>query len=340
MLKIDIQNLRKITNAFLEEGKAVYAPRPLGMGDFAFDRIENHEDFQIEGFVNTLLPPKEIFFRQMETIGRFGWKKKGLCEDVEPEIEDKVLLGIRPCDLEGLLLIDAFYDRVGADMPYKRRRGKTFIIAYACPEPADTCFCVETDSGPWAKRGFDWQLHWLDEGIYLLEVGSEKGKDMAERFADLMEKAGEDDLKLLEARRKETLGKFKDRPYVKKGIGNITKVGGEVYRYLGERCFRCGGCNYLCPTCTCYNVADIGAREGERVLFWDSCQFEGYSRLAGNLNPRPDQGSRLKFRFECKLAEWNVETYGRIRCTGCGRCIYTCIGDADIDLFLKKASET
>src|SRR5579859_5163947 len=59
----------------------------------------------------------------------------------EPVDETRyAFLGVRGCDLRAI----AVQDRVlgGIDNGYTRRRGRLFVVAVACTEPADTCFCA------------------------------------------------------------------------------------------------------------------------------------------------------------------------------------------------------
>src|SRR5690349_14622088 len=66
------------------------------------------------------------------------------------------LLGVRPCDLRGIGVLD----RVLAggrhpDSGYVGRRDGVFVIAADCTEPGATCFCTSMGGGPGAEAGFD-----------------------------------------------------------------------------------------------------------------------------------------------------------------------------------------
>ena len=47
------------------------------------------------------------------------------------------------------------------------------------------------------------------------------------------------------------------------------------------------GCNFVCPTCTCFTMQDIfykdNPKAGERRRVWASCQVDGYSDIAGDI---------------------------------------------------------
>jgi ferredoxin len=128
------------------------------------------------------------------------------------------------------------------------------------------------------------------------------------------------------------------------------------WRDLGEHCFECGGCAYVCPTCSCFNVAELPAtgegvpasagavepqvpggpvgappdgtytRERQR----DCCTLAGFIRQAGGGYPRALCGERCRTRFFHKLSWQFVERVGALGCTGCGRCTIVCLGGIGI----------
>jgi ferredoxin len=120
----------------------------------------------------------------------------------------------------------------------------------------------------------------------------------------------------------------------------------------------CGGCAYVCPTCWCFNVADVrGAGEAgfeepvdgispiapgsatgpapdgrwERIRHRDCCMLAGFVRQAGGGYPRLSCGERCLTRFFHKLSQQFYERLDAPGCTGCGRCIVACLGEEGID---------
>ena len=97
-----------------------------------------------------------------------------------------------------------------------------------------------------------------------------------------------------------------------------------MYEPIAERCIYCGGCLYVCPTCSCFHVFDeIKAGSGVRYRNWDACVFEGYTREASGHNPRLEKSSRTCRRYEHKL-KYDYLTTGMSGCVGCGRCLSAC----------------
>ena len=87
----------------------------------------------------------------------------------------------------------------------------------------------------------------------------------------------------------------------------------------------CSICNYLCPSCSCFDVQDRGtAACGERCRSWDSCTFALFTRHASGHNPRPTQPSRYRQRVLHKFAYFPLSNQGRLMCVGCGRCARHC----------------
>jgi ferredoxin len=131
----------------------------------------------------------------------------------------------------------------------------------------------------------------------------------------------------------------------------------DYWKGVGERCSECGGCAFVCPTCSCFNVVDVEApgsevaepaeglfptapagvtaapRDGrwERVRLRDNCILPGFVREAGGGYPRWTCGERCVTRFFHKLSWQFHARMGAPGCTGCGRCILTCLGEEGID---------
>jgi formate hydrogenlyase subunit 6/NADH:ubiquinone oxidoreductase subunit I len=111
---------------------------------------------------------------------------------------------------------------------------------------------------------------------------------------------------------------------------------------VGRKCFSCGSCNLVCPTCYCFNVKDEVAPDlagGERKRTWDSCQLAEFATVAGGENFRKDRSARLRHRFFRK-GKWIMERYGRLGCVGCGRCDRNCLVKINsVDIYTQLAGE-
>jgi len=231
--------------------------------------------------------------------------------------EDRRLafFGARPCDAEALAYTDLFFTgRFFADSRYRARRRNLFVIAAACRAPCPKSFCVAAQAGPWARKGFDIQVYPAG-GDWLAEAATLQGRRLLSAYPDVRR---EDLLRV----RRELEGLFPaPGPLPRHTVRDAARTG-----WLGARCFRCGACIWLCPTCTCYDQCRFGKDGVKREQ--DPCLFEGYHRLAGGASLRPTQPHRMDFRYECK--------FGVGACVGCGRCSVGCVGYAAMEAYLER----
>jgi sulfhydrogenase subunit beta (sulfur reductase) len=160
----------------------------------------------------------------------------------------------------------------------------------------------------------------------MVVVGSSTGDDIVRANCSLFGPATGDDTRLyLEwtRARKEAFElelDVRDLPFVLE-----LKKDDPVWDELGRKCLCCGSCSTVCPTCSCFNVADEFLAEGgaARVRAWDSCLFQQYAMVAGGHSFRADRGERVRNRYYHKQEAF-VREFGLPSCVGCGRCIENC----------------
>ncbi len=89
-----------------------------------------------------------------------------------------------------------------------------------------------------------------------------------------------------------------------------------VWAEEAAKCILCGGCNWVCPTCYCFNIEDVTSGDKtQRVRYWDSCQLGGFTQMVA-MNSRATQAERLRQRIYQKFS-YNPDKYGgEIGCTG------------------------
>ena len=108
------------------------------------------------------------------------------------------------------------------------------------------------------------------------------------------------------------------------------------WRKESTECVGCGACTHICPTCYCLILNDEShAGQFVKVRSYDSCQWHGYARVAGGATPRPKMTDRFRNRYLCKLIYMQGD-FGRLGCTGCGRCIDACPGGIDFRSAVKS----
>lgn len=323
----------------------VYVPQKNLGGDILFETLPKQAAALEEALknvvlddVDTVISPKDLCFPQLEAMFEFTKGKIRETVDSSP----KLVFGIRPCDLKGVLFSDEFYKRNFEDKYYLSRMQNRLIVAKGCIKPPrPTCFCASAKTGPFADSGFD--LQFIENGdSYLVEPGSEKGTDFIKKYVKFFKDAPAHADEASGQIKKKAVESLELKVDFKKALELMARkdfVPEENYKRIGERCIYCGACLYTCPTCTCFNVFDnTCADSGERVRNWDACVFEGYTRETSGHNPRKEKWKRTSRRYEHKL-RYDYQATGMSGCIGCGRCLSSCPVNIGISKFIQEITE-
>jgi len=103
-----------------------------------------------------------------------------------------------------------------------------------------------------------------------------------------------------------------------------------MWERSARSCLACGTCAFACPTCHCFDIQDeMGAKEGIRQKNWDACALPLFTLHTSGHNPRNDQASRWRQRLSHKF-RYYPQKFGKVLCTGCGRCLRLCPGGMDL----------
>ena len=303
----------------------VFAPVRVSEKSFSFKPIESPSQIAFEA-LRTILPPKKFFFQQHEPI--LSYDENGIHE-VKPQAQQQVIFGVHPCDLAGLGIMDKVYTASPPDPHYIARRQATMLVGLSCM-PDKHCFCksMGTDSPT-----SDYDLFLTDIGDkYFVQIHSANGLNLIESMPDFFSRP--------EAQEDQTFKDFwttRDKAFSShfesENLPAIMDMewNSQVWDDLGNRCLSCGNCTPVCPTCYCFDMVDVAslhANRGERVREWDSCQFVGFAKVAGDTNFRPGPVDRLKFWYRHKLHGFE-DPHGLPTCVGCGRCTESCPAGID-----------
>jgi len=319
--------------------------------DTYFDVVTDANRNQVQLHApNPCNPPKRFLLPHIEPLMKIHRSNGGT--HIEPIYQEKqrAIFGIRSCDVAGIHHLDRFYlGREYRDIYYEKRRRGLFLVNFVCTDPeadiGEKCFCVCADTGPAARAHFDLQLMDLGDE-YMAVAGTPAGESLFEEPifrhgtpAHLQKRRAI--LAGLRSRFKTTTSWFSAAVrHISQG-----KTQEKTWEEIGNRCMECGGCTYVCPTCTCFTVSDrqVGPNEVERVRIWDSCALSGFTRMAGGFNPRRAVHDRRNRRFFRKLDYYFVQRELSVACVGCGRCAVVCHGDigmpAVVEMIRRAASE-
>jgi len=327
-------------NRWIEELQRRYpliAP-VAGRGVTSFREIEEPSEIDW-GYTTTTIPPSKIIHSPQRTLLRFV--KTGNTYRIEeflPQSEKRVLLGVHPCDLHGLLVLERTFLGDTKDAYYAAARASFLVVGLNCQSVGEKCFCASMGTGPFfgywmgqgPPQGCDALLTDLGDR-FLVETFGEKGESLfanAKSSPQSPEDVGE---KLRrEAAAKDQFRKTletRDLPaLMRRNMNHPT------WRLTAEgRCLSCANCTMVCPTCFCYDTwdrAELDLSVIERIRRWDSCQDERFAEVHGG-NFRSTREARLR-QFVChKLSYW-LEQYGCFGCVGCGRCMTWCPTGIDL----------
>jgi len=319
--------------------KANQGPRNTGTQHYVFSRYDPSASTEIEfNNIRACTPVKEFLFPLRELAAVFP-------ESFEPEdIKPFAVFGLKDCDLRSIEILDkVFLEDEFRDPFYVTRREKMFIISSDCFEPGESCFCNAMDGQPYAESGFDLNVSQVKDG-FIIEVGSQKGKNFIDKNAQLFTDIPEDALADRDKIRTETKKQLEQNNAELKFAAPIRDMMSEtqdtdIYDEEAKTCVECQACTRVCPTCHCFYLYDTKQKDYfGKMKMWDSCMRMSYAQVAGGANPRKVLGDRLKHRLMHKFAYF-VDRYGVNMCVGCGRCVDAEAGAIDIRKVLKKLSE-
>ncbi|MGO9380110.1 MAG: 4Fe-4S dicluster domain-containing protein [Dissulfurispiraceae bacterium] len=327
---------------FIEELKKkceVWAPVKAGE-QVKFAPISNASDINLEGFRNTTMSPKDIFFPQSEIM--LSFKREGeeanIYRDEQSVPSKKVIFGIRPCDARAFSLLDMiFKNDQFTDNYWSSKRDAATIVGLGCKEPCSTCFCTSVNSHPFDETGLDVMVSDLGEH-YLFKSLTKKGRELLAGSHALREPS-EANMEAYNTIRKNAENAMTVQFGTDKVNGKtvLALFNEEYWQKISEPCLNCSTCSYVCPTCHCFDIQDEVFRGGgQRMRNWESCMTWIFTVHATGHNPRPTKKERVRQRFMHKFKYIPMKRNGEIGCVGCGRCVTMCPVNIDIREVVKQ----
>ena len=298
--------------------------------------------------------PKDAFFPQSETL--YSCYREGKKLSIQPEELQKqpfVLFGVKGCDVKGIEVLDRVFLAEPVDTFYQARRANGTIVAMACHEPEETCFC-KVFGVDCAEPKADVAVWMTEESLYWKAM-TEKGEKLTAQVQGVLdmecgqrqevngalnwETTEESEL----AEEKANIRAIVEQlPYTNLSLegwnGSATeeKFNASEWEELYKPCLACGTCTFVCPTCHCYDIKDYDTGHGvKRYRCWDSCMYSDFTMMAHG-NNRTSQLQRFRQRFMHKLVYFPANNDGMYSCVGCGRCVSKCPSGLNIVKVIKK----
>lgn len=299
------------------------------------------EDAEVDlDTLKTVKSPKDAFFPQSENLYTVTKENKKL--KIEPEaLRDKpfVVFGMKACDVQAVTVLDNVFLADPVDTYYAARREHGTIVALACHEPEESCFC-KVFGIDCAEPGAD-VATWFVEGSLYWKALTEKGEALTEAVKELLTDADAEEDKV-EAEKEAIRAVVEKLPYSNlslegwNGDATAEKFNSELWEQLYKPCLACGTCTFVCPTCQCYDIKDYDTGHGvQRYRCWDSCMYSDFTMMAAG-NNRTSQMQRFRQRFMHKLVYYPANNNGMYSCVGCGRCVEKCPASLNIVKVIKS----
>ena len=334
MYKIAKENLSALFQKIAED-RALYVPVSNGnQVNFA----NWTEDAQVNlDALKTVKSPKDAFFPQSENL--YTCYRDGKKMTIEPEElvnQNFVVFGMKACDVKGVEVLDKVFLAEPVDTFYAARRANGIIVAMACHEPEETCFCkvfgidCADPVADVATGMVEGELYW--------KALTEKGEALTTAVESLL--TDTDEAKVEEE--KNAIRAIVEKlPYSNLSLegwnGDVLseKFDSPVWEELYKPCLACGTCTFVCPTCQCYDIKDYDTGHGiKRYRCWDSCMYSDFTMMAHG-NNRTSQLQRFRQRFMHKLVYFPANNDGMYSCVGCGRCVEKCPSSLNIVKVIK-----
>ena len=291
----------------------IFAPRLMeGEGCFSdtdivrYGKVSSLDD--IEWSKKSDYSFKEVLLAINETLFYFTEDQTMVPKGPQKDI----LIFLRSCDLHAVKRLDEIYLKNGfEDFYYARVRERAKFILMGCETTCASGFCVSMGTNK--SENYDAYIKVNQDTVYMdlkwnvLEEAVKEKAEVAEVTPDYVTEN-------------------KEKVTLPKNLSNesFTK---EIWQEYGARCIKCGRCNFVCPTCTCFTMQDIFYKDnekvGERRRVWASCQIDGYTEMAGGHGFRKSQGDRMRFKVMHKIYDFE-KRFGYPMCVGCGRCDDVC----------------
>ncbi len=333
---------------------SLFGPVLKKKGQTVFQRINDSRSLNLD-YCSTMTSPRNFIYPARQKLFEIN-RQTGEHSQILPQDGKKIVLGIHPCDMHAISVLDKTFLGDFKDIYYRTLREQVITVVLNCNLHCEQGFCASMGTGPFLqlKDGFDIVMTMIPANgayekaarkkpphQYLLEFFSDRSLALAEKIEEPQNAQIED---FEEKRRIEDHARTSFRKSVDtKGLVELlmANLDHPVYKRTADsRCLGCTNCTMVCPTCYCYNIEEYTGydlKTTERSRYWDSCQELNFAKVhEGNF--RSSREARLRQFVTHKLATW-IEQYGCFGCIGCGRCMTWCPTGIDLTEMAKEIQQ-
>ncbi|MFH2201919.1 MAG: 4Fe-4S dicluster domain-containing protein [Elusimicrobiota bacterium] len=321
------REFRKFVEGLMRDNQAIGPKRVAsdrrGKPIYQFSEVRSYDEMDLD-YDLTYSSIKNFFLPFKEELSRYEFTDKDWEQKIEYRVNPRVIIGLRPHDINGLAVLDKVFMFGTYPSPYYiARRKNTFIIGMDHLPPPD-CFS-DSMNQHFVRRGFN--LFCSDIGDkYYLAIDSSKAYKFLKNVKTA-EPGKRDNRKYIE-RRKLIKKSFTGRVEVS-GLPSYLDIEFQspIWKKWGDKCLNCGTCAMVCPTCYCHGIEEklctsLRCASKERMLY--SCNIIDFAEVAGGHNFRPAREDRLKYRFYHQYRGF-AENGDQQICVGCNRCGRACL---------------
>ncbi|MBF6168577.1 4Fe-4S dicluster domain-containing protein [Streptomyces gardneri] len=358
---IDRAGLDRLVDVLRERGYRVIGPQ-VRDGAIVLDELDGGRRLPAGWGVETAPGRYRLHRRDDEAVfahsaGPGSWKQflhpprrkiAQLGPDLEMEpVEDtpvrSAFLGVRGCDLTSIAILgQVLGGGAHPDASFTARRKDLFVVAANCTEPGGVCFCASMGTGPGVSAGYDLALTERIDAQghrFLVDVGSEDGEEiLAELTARPADAEEVTNARAAVSAAADRMGREMPEVDIRALLHDSRES--SHWQDVASRCFTCGNCTMVCPTCFCTSteeVTDLTGDHAERWEHWSSCFELDFSYLHGG-SVRQSGESRYRQWISHKLSTW-YDQFGSSGCVGCGRCIAWCPAEIDLTAEVARLAE-
>ena len=297
---------------------------------FVFDTLHSAEELRLDYDV-TILPPKKYFFPQWETLFTYELSDSGITPDSTIAAEPLILLGVHPYDIAALHQMDEVFRETKSDPYYRKKRESSIIIGVNMEKVSKWCFASSMGCAT-VEDGYDLMLTDIGDE-YFVEIGSQKGEQLLVTYAENISNPYDHQINMVERKKADIMDMVQQNlTFPVEYIPDLLRknyYNDEFWESHAEKCYSCGSCVMVCPTCYCFDVRDnlnLVLDRGQRTRTWDGCLLEDFAKVATGENFRPTKLARYRHRYY-KKGKYLFDRFGFVACVGCGRCSSHCLPD-------------